>query len=312
MNKKTIVRITSLLLTLFLISVLHASEITNPYINKPLPIVLVHGILSDKHSMQPTVEYIQKYMPGVYIKNVTIGLGAVTSWWNMYDQAAYLANELQNDPNLRFGCNIIAHSQGGLVARYFVERYNNPRVYTYISWGSPQQGVFGTPGTLDDRFTWLNMIEQYTYRLLYSTIIQKYISFASYWHDPLHHDLYNKKCIFLPYLNNEKEHELVAQFKENICSLKHMVLVASDGDDIIEPIASCHFGFYKEGSSCDIEPLEDSIIYKNDTLGLRTLAESDRLHLKIAHCTHTDFQENEQNFVENSLPYLQETVYSAR
>ena len=83
-----------------------------------------------------------------------------------------------------------------------------------------------------------------------------------------------------------------------------MVLVKSLADDIIEPIESCHFGFYKIGSLTEIEHLQESRLYKEDWLGLRTLDETNRLHLKLAYCTHTDFQEDEQNFVENTLPFL--------
>ncbi len=48
--------------------------------NTPLPIVLVHGIMSDKYGMQSTQDYIKKYLPNVYVKNVHIGLGKFTSY----------------------------------------------------------------------------------------------------------------------------------------------------------------------------------------------------------------------------------------
>jgi palmitoyl-protein thioesterase len=269
-----------------------------------LPIVLVHGIMADKYAMEPTINFIEKYLPGTYIKSVTIGMGKYSSWWNMHDQAEWLAHEIQTDHNLRDGFIMIAHSQGGLLGRYYLEHYNNPRVHTYISWGSPQQGVFGMPGTLDNRFTWLNLLENYTYKLMYTPLFQKYVGFASYWHDPFHTSSYLKKCSFLPYLNNEIMHEYAATYKENICSLHAMVLVKSTNDDIIEPLESCHFEFYKEGSKHAIVPLEESVFYKEDHLGIKTLAESGRLFLKTASCTHTDFQEDETNFRENTLPYL--------
>ncbi len=269
-----------------------------------LPVVLVHGIFSDKYSMIPTEQYLKKYMPDVYVKNITIGKGKTTSFCNMYDQVEWLKQDLQADEQLKDGCIIIAHSQGGLVSRYFIERYNNPRVYIYIAWGSPQQGVFGTPGTLDSRFLWLNIMEDYAYKILYASRIQQWISFASYWRDPLHYERYLKKCCFLPYLNNELDHAYADLFKENICSLHNMVLVESTAEEIIEPAESCHFGFYKIGSDSEIEHLFDSALYQEDKLGLKTLAKSGRLHLKFAHCTHTDFQEDEQNFVENTLPFL--------
>jgi palmitoyl-protein thioesterase len=269
-----------------------------------LPIVLVHGIMADKHAMGPTINFIEKYLPGTYIKSVNIGIGKYSSWWNMYDQAEWLAHEIQSDKNLRDGFIMIAHSQGGLLGRYYLEHYNNPHVHTYISWGSPQQGVFGMPGTLDNRFTWLNLLENYTYKLMYTELFQKYVGFASYWHDPFHTNTYLKKCSFLPYLNNEIMHEMAATYKENVCSLHAMVLVKSTNDDIIEPLESCHFEFYKEGSKHAIVPLEESALYTEDHLGLKTLAETGRLFLKTASCTHTNFQEDESNFIENTLPYL--------
>jgi len=269
-----------------------------------LPVVLVHGIMSDHYAMIPAEKLIYKHMPGTYVKSVKIGEGKATSFCNMYDQVEWLRRELQNDPKLKDGCNIIAHSQGGLVARYFVERYNKPRVYNYISWGSPQCGVFGTPGTYDNRFVWMNLLEMFTYRLLYSSLFQRYVSFAGYWRDTIHYDQYLKNCQFLPYLNNEVRHSYAPLFKRNICSLQNMVLVASTAEDIVEPVASCHFASYRIGSVSEIEELFQSRGFMEDQLGLRTLHEAGRLHMRVAHCTHCDYQKNRDNFVHNTLPFL--------
>lgn len=270
-----------------------------------VPIVLVHGVMSDDYGMAPTEHYIRKHMgEDVYIKNVQLGLGEFTSLTNVYHQAKYLWAAIQSDPKLKNGFNFVVHSQGGLVARYYLEKYNNPQVFTYISWGSPQQGIFGFPGTFDDRFAWLDYMEGYAHNVLYSKAIQKLIGFAGYWHDTLHYDRYLQKACFLPFLNNEKDHEDAALFKKNLCSLKNMVLVMSTAEDIVEPKVSCHFGFYKKGSKDEIEDLVDSQEYKDDKLGLRTLNESGRLHLRLASCTHAQFQEDEQNFLENTLEFL--------
>lgn len=272
---------------------------------KYVPIVLVHGVISDKYGMEPTEQYIRKYMgDDVYIKNVNVGIGKLTSLVNAYHQGEHLRREIQADPHLKDGFNFVVHSQGGLISRYYLECYNNPQVLTYISWGSPQQGVFGTPGTIDSKFSWLNYLEGWTHLVLYSSFCQKYIGFAGYWHDTMHYKQYLKFCSFLPYLNNEVTHEKNQLYKDNICKLKNMVLVMSTEDDIIEPRISCHFGFYKPGSNADVQELFDTDLYKYDWLGLKTLHESGRLHFKIAHCTHSDFQEDESNFVENTLEFL--------
>ena len=272
---------------------------SSPY----LPVVLVAGIDEDSVDMEPMVSLIQKYLPDTYVKNVQIGLGTIGSFWNMKDQGEWLAHELYTDHNLRNGCNIIAHSQGGLSARYFIQRFNSPSVYNYIALGTPQRGIDGLPDNLG-MYRWLYLFETHLSTILYMSFFQKCVSFAGYWHDSLRYDDYLNKCTFLPYLNNEKTHNLAPLFKENICKLQNMVLVQSVQEDIVAPADSCQFNFYKQGSMTEIEPLFASDIYTNDTLGLKTLYESGRLQFRDAQCTHAEFDSNEQNFVDNILPFL--------
>jgi palmitoyl-protein thioesterase len=269
-----------------------------------LPIVLLHGLVEDKCSMIPAQEHIKKYMPDVYVKNINLGEGKITSLFNMYDQVEYLKEALQADENLQDGCIFIAHSQGALTARYFIQKYNNPRVYVYIAWGGPECGIYGAPDKLDKYFAWLNYIEHYSYTFAYSYLMQHFVSFAGYWKDPLHYQEYLNGNIFLPYLNNEITHQDNDLFKENISNLATMVLVQSTEDEVVVPRASCHFGFYDIGSLTHITSLYDSPLYQDDLLGLKTLDESGRLHLLFAHCSHSELQSDEYNFINNTLPYL--------
>jgi len=279
---------------------LHAME-TNKY----LPVILVSGISADINGMQPLIDLIKKHTsPDVYVKHPIIGQGKITSFTNTKDQAKALAKYIFNDPELRNGFNLVAHSQGGLLARYFVQRYNNPPVHNYIALGSPQRGVNGIPGDLDAEFPLLHLAEEEASILLYTEAFQKCLSFAGYWNDSLHYEKYLEKCSFLPYLNNEKEHKRFDLFKENICKLHNMILVQSTKENIVEPADSCHFSYYKKGSDTEIEPLFESDIYKNDTLGLKTLHESERLHFRQADCLHTDYESDESNFINNVLPFL--------
>lgn len=272
-------------------------------IGKQLPIVLIHGIIAEAHDMSSTVKYIKKYLPDAQVKNINLG-GIGASWKNMFDQGVWFAKKIQKDPDLKDGFILIGHSQGGLVARYYLEHYNNPPVHTYVSWGTPQFGLFGLPGDFDARFAWLDALESKVHTILYSYVIQRTISFAGFWRDTLHFDEYLSDCRFLPLLNNEKDHPFKGFYKDNICSLHNMVLVQSRIEDIIEPAESCHFGFYKIGSKEDIESLFDSTWYKHDELGLKTLYKKGKLHLLFANCAHTDFPEDEENFVENTLPFI--------
>lgn len=290
-----------IILSLFILCI---NTLPSIVITKNLPIVLVHGILSDAEAMIPAEKHINEFLPGTYVKNIHLGEGRITSLFNMFDQVEWLKEAMEADEQLQDGCIIIAHSQGGLVARYFIEKYNNPHVYVYIAWGAPENGIFGAPDKIDTYIPWLKILEKCSYRFAYSSFVQRLLSFAGYWKDPLNYEAYLQGCNFLPFINNEIDHADSALFKENICNLATMVLVQSTQEEVVVPAASCHFGFYPIGSTQGIENLFNSQWYQSDLLGLKTLAESGRLHLKFAHCAHTELESNRYNFVENTLPYL--------
>ena len=267
-------------------------------------IILVHGLLTDSQDLKLAAEKIKIAIPDAYVKTVDLGFGKWTSFFNLFDQAEWLKMELNNDPNVGNNCIMIGHSQGGLVARYYVQRYNMPKVKTLITWGAPHQGIFGSPGVLDQRLSWLNILELYAYKLFYLYPIQKYISLASYWKDPLHHEEYIKQCLFLPHANNEVEHVYNEIYKENIESLEQFVLVNSTAEDMITPSISCHFGFYMTGSNRHTQALLESDQYQHNLLGLKTLYDQGKLIFKTASCSHMSYITDEQNFIENTLPYL--------
>lgn len=269
------------------------------------PVVLVHGIMACCHDMDVLKGYIEASFPGRYVKSVKIGAGKWTSWTNMHWQGKELCKEIQKDPKLAQGFDMICHSQGGLLGRYYIQRWNNPKVHTYISLATPQRGVFGLPGLYDTKFKLLNYFENLARFIIYRSFFQQHFSFCQYWNDSLHHELYLRRCTFLPYLNNELTHEFSEHYKANICSLEKMILVASIEDTIVEPLESAHFGFYIKGSKKVFEKMYDWEVYKNDSLGLKTLNDSDRLQLLVSLASHQDINEDKDTYKECILPYLQ-------
>jgi palmitoyl-protein thioesterase len=271
---------------------------------EPLPVVLVHGIMAESSDMSTLKGYIEEALPGTYVHALSVGNGKHSSLHSMEWQGDTLALEIMKDPKLANGFHMIAHSQGTLVARYYIENYNNPQVKTFISLAGPARGVFGTPGTYDNTFRILNHWENLARYLLYWSFIQHHVGFAGYWNDSAHHDKYLKKCLFLPILNNEVDHPLASFYKNNICKLENFVLVASAADVVIEPLESCHFGFYKNGSKELVESVYEWDIYKEDKLGLKALDDSGRLHLLWDSSSHCDMPESKECFERIILPFL--------
>ena len=114
---------------------------------------------------------------------------------------------------------------------------------------------------------------------------------ASYWKDPTLLDLYKKACRVLPDVNNEIE--LERKYKENFMSLKRLLIVGSSNDEFIIPYRSAFFEFYKDGSITEITPLEESVFWKEDQIGLRALYEEGKVEFVDSYLHHTDYSFDE-------------------
>lgn len=81
--------------------------------------------------------------------------------------------------------------------------------------------------------------------------------------------------MFLPYLNNERDHQKSKIYKKRFESLNHFLMVKFTHDPIIFPRESSWFG-QNDGNGKTI-PMEETQIYKENTFGLQTLAQEGRI-----------------------------------
>jgi len=257
------------------------------------PVVLLHGLLASAEAMSHAEKWIKADFPGIYIHNVEIGNGRMDSLEiDINKQVDIFAEHVQSDPKLSKGFNLICHSQGGLICRAFIERYNKPKVHNAISWAGPYDGVYGVPDVNaicpDDLCPWLNdlfdlvmdggWIDQY---------VQSHVSFATYWKDPLNRKDYLKYNTFLADINNEKP-EKNATYKANIESLNKLLMIYSTSDTIVIPQTSPWFQFYEWGSDSKVSNWQNTEQYTENWLGLKTLYEQGRLEHQSVPCPHQD------------------------
>ena len=91
--------------------------------------------------------------------------------------------------------------------------------------------------------------------------VQKGFVQAQYWHDPRYLDQYKEHSLFLADINNERVPRN-SSYALNLAQLEKFVLVRFNNDTMVEPVASEWFEFYAPGQAIDIQPLEESAIYK--------------------------------------------------
>jgi len=257
------------------------------------PVVLIHGLLAGAEAMSHSQKWIESDYPGIYIHNVEIGNGRTDSLtWDMNIQVEYFAKAVQSDPKLKNGFNLIGHSQGGILARAFIERYNNPPVYNYISWAGPHGGQYGVPAfnayCPDELCPWLNDIFDQLLEDWVSNIwLQDFVSFATYWKDPFAYDAYLQFSHLLSDINNEKPQKN-STYRKNIMSLNYMLLIYSTVDNIVIPMTAPLFEHFRIGQDVEVVSFRNTDQYKQDFLGLKTLDKAGKIELQGIPCGHQD------------------------
>ena len=281
----------------------------------PTPIVILHGITSDTSELAPVEEWLKSRLPN-QVYNIEIGNGRRNSLFKSMDwQLKELCLAIYAIPALERGFHFIGMSQGGLLARGYVQRCNRFPVRNLITWVSPHAGVYG-----------FNEI-YFNWQKVYTPLYQSRYSFASYWKDPYQYETYLANSTFLPYLNNEspnfEAYEKLGfnyhHSRERILSLDNFVMIWSGNDDVISPPQSGQFEFYdilcstRETPGCleritndslQVQDFFNSSQYVQDLLGLRTLYLAGKLHMLETNCTHSGHK------TAVCFPQLEELTFS--
>lgn len=85
-------------------------------------------------------------------------------------------------------------------------------------------------------------------------------------------------------------------------SLKYLLAIQYLKDDVLIPKESAHFGYFADKTETTIINMEDTMQYKQDLYGLKTLNESGRL--TMIDCDATHVKPTYQWCVENLIPWL--------
>ena len=240
------------------------------------PVLLLHGVASDSLTVQDLATWISDTFH-VKVVNLEIGNGKKTSLnVQMPSQLDMLCNLIYSMKELENGFDFIGMSQGGLLARGYVERCNRFPVRNLITLATPHGGTYVAD----------------TPRFLIPTSVK------GYWRDPTNLEEYLQKCDYLPGLNTETETVHQLKQRRNIVSLQNLVLIWSTEDGVVNPHQSGAFSFYDK--DFNIIPIQQTTVYQ--TLGIKTLDETNRFHIYNTNCTHQDHKES--HCYENQLHHI--------
>jgi len=213
----------------------------------------------------------------------------------MDDEVDQFARVVQADKNLTGGFNAIGFSQGNTVIRGYIHRYNNPPVKNFISMHGVMMGVSGLP-QCPMNVTGLGLICRsvdaiVSHAGVYSEFVQNRLAQANYYRDAENLQEYREKGHFMPYINNEVKGKENATYSSNFAALEKLVLVMAEGDTMVHPKESEHFGYFKDGSRTELVAMEDSPWYQENWFGLKTLNEAKKIDLYSTPGNHLRFTE---------------------
>jgi palmitoyl-protein thioesterase len=268
------------------------------------PVAFLHG-LDGTCGPNPWIgQQIQKDFPGIYFKS--IALDGCDSRWNSFFipmnlQVELLYKAVMADPVLRNGgFTLMGHSQGGITTRAFIQRYGHmlPKpIHNYISLAGVQGGVSGVPDVNDwcqPSASFCDLLINLMDKVAESGGICDIVSFCQYWVETGASNAKDVFCSKNDYLSDISGWcSTNSTYKKNWIGITgKAVFLRALQDHIVVPSQSEHFAHYAWGDSTyKLVPLNQTDVWTEDRLGLRTLHEQSRFFLEDCECTHQNMPE---------------------
>jgi len=273
------------------------------------PIVMMHGMgdfANNPLGMVPLRKRISKNA-GAYVHSVELCSkpGQLENcstedqsngfFMTMDAQVDQFARVVRADPQLANGFHAIGFSQGNTVIRGYIHRYNSPPVKRFVSMHGVMMGVAGLPqcptnvtglGAVCRTVDWI-----VGHAGAYTSFVQNRLAQANYYRDPTDLATYRAHGHFLPYINNEVKGKENATYVSNFKMLEKLVLVMAEGDTMVHPKESEHFGYFKDGSRTELVSMKEAPWYTEDWFGLRSLDEAGKVIMHSTKGNHLRFTE---------------------
>ena len=265
-----------ILYRVLLVSITAGFKIDNSTKTEKVPPIAIFAGFGDECNF-PGMKRFTKYFAdklNTTSKWIWIGYGSLSSiFMNFKKQGEEACKQIEKDLSFEGEFSVVGNSQGGLIARYVVEKCKNlkGKVRNYVSFGAPQMGVSKLPHCFNGIIcAIINYIVDWG---VYFRVIQNHIGPAGYFRDPKNLDTYRKYSNFLPAINNEVSFDQDAY--DGFSNLNRLFLGMFAKDTMIYPGESAWFNELQADGT--ILPFNQTTLYKEDRIGLKKLVEEERI-----------------------------------
>ncbi|KAL9267500.1 Palmitoyl-protein thioesterase 1-like protein [Drosera capensis] len=284
-----------------IISFLFSSYLLEPSVS--LPFVVLHGI-SDSCSGSGVKTFTERLAnwTGTEGYCVEIADGAWDSWFMpIMEQMEIACKKVKKIDALSDGYHLIGLSQGAIIGRALIEFCDEaPQVINFISLAGPHAGIAAIPFCSGEGCLYTEYLMEFLG--VYSAFIQKHLAPSNYIKITKDYKKYIKGCKFLPQVNNEIEATRNSTYKERFESLEKLVLIMFENDTVLVPKETSWFGYYENGTVDTLLPANETELYIEDWIGLKTLDEAGKVEYFKVPGGHLAITESEME--KYIVPYL--------